>query len=133
MNGRPNSVKAKPNSVSRVVLVRRGPRSSGWTAQTNRRAIASMPSYSKPRRYRSDNIARLLPRERADKLGTVLGILRARSGAWLDRDPDKVESWWQDVLRDSRAQRTRMENIPADHPDACLRLDRCKALAITVR
>jgi hypothetical protein len=91
-----------------------------------------MPSYPPPRRYRSDNIGRVLPRERANKLRTVLGILRSRSGPWLERDPDELESWWQDVLRDPRAQRTRMENIPADHPDARLRLDRYDALAVTV-
>ena len=86
-----------------------------------------------PRRtFLTDNIARVHARGTAQRLLAALGALRGKSGPWPENDPEAVEAWWDNVLADPRARRTRMERIPADHRDASLRLDRCKALAITV-
>jgi hypothetical protein len=92
-----------------------------------------MPAYPPPRRFRSDNIARFHGRDVVDGLLRALVPLRGRSGPWHDRDPQALEDWWRAVLNDPRARRSREEHLPADHPDACLRLDRCRALAVTVK
>lgn len=92
-----------------------------------------MPAYSPPRRYRSDNIARVLDRKHVEGLLRALTPLRRKSGPWIDRDPHEHEAWWCAVLSDPRTQRTRRDHIPADHPDASLRLDRCVSPLLTVR
>jgi hypothetical protein len=63
----------------------------------------------------------------------VLRQIGSKSGPSPERDPDALEAWWEAVLNDPRSQRTRIEKIPADHPDACLRLDRYPQPIITVK
>jgi hypothetical protein len=41
-------------------------------------------------------------------------------------------AYLRDLMNDPRLRRTRREYIPADHPDASLRLDRCLAPRLTV-
>jgi hypothetical protein len=91
-----------------------------------------MPQYPPPRRLRTDNIKRVLSRHTADGLVRALGTLRGRSGMWPENDPEAYAAYLRDLLNDPRLRRTRMERIPADHRDACLRLDRCLATRLTV-
>ena len=51
---------------------------------------------------------------------------------WPENDPDANAAYVRDLLNDPRLRRTRAEHIPADHPDASLRLDRCQATRLTV-
>src|ERR1043165_8297556 len=90
-----------------------------------------MPLHPRRRSVTSDNIKRVHAKGTAQRLLAALGTLRGKSGLWPENDPEAVEAWWNAVLADPRARRTRMESIPADHRDASLRLDRCKALAVT--
>lgn len=92
-----------------------------------------MPGYPPPRRWRSDNIARVLFRSRVESMLSALRPMRSKSGPWLERDPDETEAWWQAVLRDPRSSRTHLERIPVNHPDASMRLDRCPASNVTVK
>ena len=94
-----------------------------------------MPHYPPPRRMRSDNIKRwpARNRKRVAAMLEALAQIKGGSGPWLERDPDEMEAWWQAVAHDPRAQRTRMESIAADHPDASLRLDRCPQPVVTVK
>ena len=91
-----------------------------------------MPQYPPPRRLRADNIQCVLSRSIADGLVRALVPLRRKSGPWMDRDPQDHEAWWQAVLNDPRARRSRQERLPENHRDACLRLDRCEAERLTV-
>lgn len=91
-----------------------------------------MPQYPPPRRLRTDNIKRVLSRRTAEGLVRALGTLRGRSGMWPENDPEAYAAYLRDLLNDPRVRRTRAERIPADHPDACLRLDRCLATRLTV-
>jgi hypothetical protein len=51
---------------------------------------------------------------------------------WPENDPEAYAAYLRDLLNDPRLRRTRAERVPADHPDACLRLDRCLATRLTV-
>lgn len=86
-----------------------------------------------PLRFRSDNIKRVVGYDLTARLVTAVAGLRSKTAPWLERDPDEVEAWWRSVLADPRARRTTAETIPERHPDASLRLDRFKALTLTVR
>ena len=94
-----------------------------------------MPHYPPPRRMRSDNIKRwpARNRKRVAAMLDVLTQMKGGSGPWMERDPDDAEAWWRAVALDPRAQQTRMERIPASHPDRSLRLDRCPQPIVTVR
>jgi hypothetical protein len=91
-----------------------------------------MPSYPPPRRFKSDNIKRWLARSTAERLTDTLGAVRGKSGMWPENDPEAHAAYLRDLLNDPRLRRTRAEHIPADHPDASLRLDRCLATRLTV-
>lgn len=91
-----------------------------------------MPLHPWRRRLVTDNIKRVHSKRTAAPLVAALATLRGTSGLWPENDPEACEAWWDSVLRDPRARRTRMETIPPDHRDAILRLDRCRALAVTV-
>jgi hypothetical protein len=91
-----------------------------------------MPSYPPPRRLRTDNIKRWLARATAERLAVMLGAVGGKSGPWPENDPEAYAAYVNALLHDPRLQRTRAEHIPADHPDAALRLDRCVATRLTV-
>ncbi len=91
-----------------------------------------MRRYPPPRQFRTDNIKRVYTRGMADRLVTVLGLLRGKSGIWPESDPEAYAAYVRAVLNDPRARRTREERIPPNHPDAALRLDRCAATRLTV-
>src|SRR5689334_3360139 len=91
-----------------------------------------MPYYPPPRRLRTDNIKRWLARDTAERLANMLGAVRGKSGPWPENDPEAYAAYVESLMRDPRLRRTRAEHIPADHPDAALRLDRCVAARLTV-
>ncbi len=91
-----------------------------------------MPLHPRRRRLVTDNIRRVHPKCTVAELVAVLGLLRGTTGLWPENDAEACEAWWNNVLADPRARRTRMERVPPDHRDACLRLDRCTAPAVTV-
>lgn len=64
---------------------------------------------------------------------TAFRNIGSKAGPWPERDPDDMEPWWDAVLHDPRARRTRESTIPRDHPDASLRLDRYRSLLVLVR
>lgn len=88
--------------------------------------------YPPPRRFRTDNIKRVLPRRTTEGLLRALGDLRGKAGLWPENDPEAYAAYVQALLADPRLRRTRAERIPADHRDASLRLDRCPAALLTV-
>lgn len=92
-----------------------------------------MPSYPPPRRLRTDNIKRVHSRSTTEGLLRALGTLRGKSGMWPENDPEAYAAYLNDLLNDPRLRRTRAERIPAGHPDASLRLDRCATTRLTVR
>lgn len=104
-----------------------------WRVDSSREAVRNRAMPLRPgRRLVSDNIKRVHAKGTAQRLLAALGTLRGKSGLWPENDPEASEAWWDAVLADPRARATRMERIPANHRDASLRLDRCKALAVTV-
>ena len=82
---------------------------------------------------RTDNLGRVLSERALEGLLTAFRGLRTKGGPWPESDPDALEAWWQAVLHDPRARRTREYRIAKDHPDASLRLDRCRSLLVMVR
>lgn len=86
-----------------------------------------------PRELRTDNIERFLAPHAAHGLLRTLASVHGKSGLSLENDPEAYAAYIRDLMSDPRARRTRMENIPVDHPDAALRLDRCRARVLTMR
>jgi hypothetical protein len=91
-----------------------------------------MPQYPPPLRLRTDNIKRVLSRRTTEGLLRAIGMLLGRSGMWPENDPESYAAYLSDLLNDPRLRRTRAEHIKADHPDADLRLDRCRAKRLTL-
>ena len=88
-----------------------------------------MPSYPPALRFKTDNIKRVLARRTTEGLLRALGSLRGKAGLWPENDPEAYAAYVSALMSDPRLRRTRKEHIPADHPDASLRLDRCSRAA----
>jgi hypothetical protein len=82
---------------------------------------------------KSDNLGRVLSERRVEGLFTAFRNIGSKAGPWPERDPDAMDAWWRAVLHDPRARRTRESTIPRDHPDASLRLDRCRTALVLLR
>lgn len=82
---------------------------------------------------RSDNLGRVLSERRVEGLLAAFRNIGSKAGPWPERDPDAMEAWWRAVLHDPRARRTREYRISKDHPDASLRLDRCRSALVMLR
>jgi hypothetical protein len=91
-----------------------------------------MPAYPPPRRLKTDNIKRWLAQSTAERLVASLALVRGKSGMWPENDPEAHAAYLRSLMDDPRLRRTRAERIPADHPDATLRLDRCVTTRVTV-
>jgi hypothetical protein len=80
-------------------------------------------SKSLPKHWRSGDIKSFLPSRAVQCLAIAIQNLPVR-GPCPEIDE---EGWWADILGDPRLRRSKQERLPADHRDACLRLDRCSA------